>query len=188
MHILGKVAVITGGSTGLGSNCIRTLLGMGAKVAFGDFNRTASEKFVESLGRQWSKNILFVETDVTKPNQIRNLFQETMQTFGAVDIIIPNAGVAPPSAFTVQENRPDLPDLITLNINLTGVVNTAYIGMDKRFLAKGGVIVFVSSVYGLYPLDAHPLYTASKHGVVGFARAVAPLLAMAGQRCFILGY
>ncbi|KPP74046.1 hydroxyprostaglandin dehydrogenase 15-(NAD)-like [Scleropages formosus] len=145
MSLKGKVALVTGAAQGLGKGFTRILLTHGAKVSLLDVNEAAGAELKRSLdGDFGADSTVFLPCDVTSDAQLKDAFRRTLETFGRIDIVCNNAGI-------LDENAWER----TVSINL------------------GGVIVNVASVAGLGPLLSTPVYTATKHGVVGFSRAIA---------------
>ncbi|KAK7925724.1 hypothetical protein WMY93_008034 [Mugilogobius chulae] len=97
--------------------------------------------------------------------QIKAAFQKTVDAFGGIDVVCNNAGVLNESEWEK-----------TVSINLVGMIRVAYVAlehMNKQRGGRGGVVVNTASLAGLGPLPSCPVYTATKHGVIGFTRAMA---------------
>jgi len=86
----GRVAVVTGGASGIGLATVRRFAAEGAKVVIGDVDPAAGKAAADEAGG------LFVATDVTDPAAVENLFQQAFDTYGSVDIAFNNAGISPP--------------------------------------------------------------------------------------------
>ncbi|XP_018583931.1 15-hydroxyprostaglandin dehydrogenase [NAD(+)] [Scleropages formosus] len=166
MSLKGKVALVTGAAQGLGKGFTRILLTHGAKVSLLDVNEAAGAELKRSLdGDFGADSTVFLPCDVTSDAQLKDAFRRTLETFGRIDIVCNNAGI-------LDENAWER----TVSINLCAVVRGTYLAlqhMKKESGGQGGVIVNVASVAGLGPLLSTPVYTATKHGVVGFSRAIA---------------
>ncbi|XP_041808441.1 15-hydroxyprostaglandin dehydrogenase [NAD(+)]-like [Chelmon rostratus] len=173
MALNGKIAVVTGAAMGIGKAMVEILLQNGAKVALLDVNETAAKNLMEALEKQYGQErTLFLKCNVESEEQIKAAFQKTTETFGGIDIVCNNAGILNES---VLEK--------TVSINLVGVIRGTYLAqehMSKLSGGRGGVIVNTASLAGLGPLLTCPVYTATKHGVVGFTRAVAAASAASG--------
>ncbi|XP_069600350.1 15-hydroxyprostaglandin dehydrogenase [NAD(+)] isoform X2 [Ranitomeya imitator] len=141
---------------------------MSHKLAMVDLNRIAGEQCKASLDEQFGSNrILFIQCDVTDQEQLKDAFQKTVEHFGRLDILVNNAGV---------NNEKDWEK--TIEVNLISVIRGTYIGlelMNKKNGGQGGVIINISSLAGLMPAAYQPVYSASKHGVIGFTRSIAAL-------------
>ncbi|XP_020491248.1 15-hydroxyprostaglandin dehydrogenase [NAD(+)] [Labrus bergylta] len=166
MALDGKVAVVTGAAMGIGKAMTEILLQNGAKVALLDFNETAGKSLLEALKKQYGQEkTLFLTCDIESEEQTKAALQTTRETFGGIDIMCNNAGILNESTWEK-----------TVSINLMGVIRGTYLAlehMSKLNGGQGGVIINTASMAGLGPLPSCPVYTASKHGVVGFTRAIA---------------
>lgn len=158
---------------GIGKAMTEILLQNGAQVALLDVNKTTGEKLTEELNQRYgAEKTLFLSCDVESEKQIKAAFRKSAETFGGIDILCNNAGI-------LNENTPEK----TISINLMGMIKGTYLAlehMSKLSGGRGGVIVNTASMAGLGPLPSCPIYTASKHGVVGFTRAVAAASALSG--------
>ncbi|XP_077963179.1 15-hydroxyprostaglandin dehydrogenase [NAD(+)] isoform X2 [Gasterosteus aculeatus] len=166
MSLIGKSAVVTGAAMGIGRAITEVLLQNGAKVALLDVNETAGRSLKEVLDREYPpERTLFLSCDVKSEEQIKAGLQETAETFGGIDIMCNNAGILNEAAWEKA-----------VSINMMGVIRGTYLAlehMSKLSGGRGGVIVNMASMAGLGPLPSCPVYTATKHGVVGFTRAMA---------------
>ncbi|XP_018547944.1 15-hydroxyprostaglandin dehydrogenase [NAD(+)] [Lates calcarifer] len=166
MALDGKIAVVTGAALGIGKAITETLLQNGAKVALLDLNETAGKSLMETINKLYGQGrALFLNCNVESEEQIKAALQKTAETFGGVDILCNNAGI-------LNERTWEK----TVSINLVGVIRVTYLAlehMSKLTGGRGGVIVNTASMAGIGPLFSCPVYTATKHGVVGFTRAMA---------------
>ncbi|XP_026228963.1 15-hydroxyprostaglandin dehydrogenase [NAD(+)]-like [Anabas testudineus] len=166
MALNGKVAVVTGAAMGIGKAIAETLLHNGAKVVLLDVNEPVAKSVMKDLNKQYGQDrTLFLRCDVTSDEHIKAAFQKTIETFGGIDIVCNNAG-------TLDENDWEK----TVSINLLGVIRGTYTAMEhmnKLTGGRGGVIINTASIAGIFPVESFPVYTATKHGVVGFTRAMA---------------
>ncbi|KAK9536859.1 hypothetical protein VZT92_006612 [Zoarces viviparus] len=166
MALQGKCAVVTGAALGIGRAITEILMKNGAKVALLDVNQAAGKSLVEVLDKQYGRErTLFLNCDVESEEQIKAAFQKTADTFGGIDILCNNAGILDEKCWERA-----------VSVNLMGVIRGTYLAlehMSKLSGGRGGVIVNTASLAGLGPLPSCPVYTATKHGVVGFTRAMA---------------
>ncbi|XP_056264181.1 15-hydroxyprostaglandin dehydrogenase [NAD(+)]-like [Pseudoliparis swirei] len=166
MSLTGKTAVVTGAAMGIGRAVTELLLQHGAKVALLDVNETAGKSLVEVLDKLYGRErTLFLCCDVESEEQIKAAFLKAAEAFGGIDILFNNAGI-------LNEDMWEK----TVSINLMGVIRGSYTAlehMSKLSGGRGGVIINTSSLAGLGPLPSCPVYTATKHAVVGFTRAMA---------------
>ncbi|XP_044286680.1 15-hydroxyprostaglandin dehydrogenase [NAD(+)] isoform X1 [Varanus komodoensis] len=173
MHLKGKVALVTGAAQGIGKAFVQVLLERGCKVALVDINVEVGKASKEGFDKQFDEQMtIFIPCDVSKEEELKETFKKTVQHFGKLDIVVNNAGV------NNEKNWE-----ITVQINLMSVIRGTYLGLDymkKENGGTGGVIVNVASLAGLMPAAHQPVYSASKHGVVGFTRSIA-MAATAGN-------
>ncbi|XP_062867149.1 15-hydroxyprostaglandin dehydrogenase [NAD(+)] isoform X3 [Trichomycterus rosablanca] len=169
----GKVAVVTGSAQGLGKSFAKILLENGAQVAMLDVNEKLGQELQDQFNQQYgSDRTQFYTADVSSDQQFQDVFQKVLWKFGHVDIFCNNAGI-------VDEKNWEK----TIAINLSGVVRGTYLALDhmkKQNGGGGGVIINIASLAGLGPLPSAPIYTATKHGVVGFTRALAAVSQLSG--------
>lgn len=183
-----KTVVLTGGASGMGRSFVTHVLSLGGKVSFGDINTALSKSLllqIHSSAPRLVSRLLFTKTDIRDPVSISHLLERTKEVFGQIDCLLCVAGVNVPDPFlsSVSGVRENAPNMLNIQINLTGTINTVYLALP--FLSTHGRIVIISSTAGIYPSSVQPLYSASKHGLIGFARALAPLLPKS-QRILVL--
>lgn len=166
MALDGKTAIVTGAAMGIGKAVTEILLKNGAKVAVLDVNKVEGENLVKDLNKEYGADrALFLSCNVESDEEFKAAFQKAAEAFGAIDILCNNAGVL---------NEEKWQDMIS--VNLAGVIRGTYLALEhmrKTNGGRGGVIVNIASMAGLLPLLTCPVYTATKHGVIGFTRAVA---------------
>jgi dehydrogenase/reductase SDR family member 7B len=162
-----KVIIITGASSGIGKACAVEFAKMGAKVSLAARN-TEKLSETEKLCMQFGGKVLIVKTDVSKESDCRNLIDQTIQTFGKIDILINNAGISMRALFQ------DL-DLIVLkrlmDVNFWGTVYCTKFALPHLLESKGSA-VGVISVAGFRGLPARTGYSASKFAIQGFFEAL----------------
>ena len=172
-----KVAIITGGASGMGSATASLFAKEGAKVVIADINEADGKKVAEEIKREGGK-ALFVKHDVTSEKDWSELIKKTLAEFGKLDILVNNAGVlfAKPIEDTSLEEWRWL-----MSVNLDGVfLGTKYaIGAMKK---SGGSIINISSMAGIVgTTDDTAAYCASKGGVRLFTKAAALECSKAGH-------
>ena len=177
------VALVTGGASGIGLAVTEHLIHHhGYKVAIVDI---VPERVKEQSERLGSAACLGIQADISDYDQQANAFLQTFEWGGnRLDLSFANAGIGDYDSLykdmQVDENT-GLPmplNLRTLDVNLNAVFQGIHLARHlfcEKNNKKGGRIVATSSVAGLYPLYALPIYTASKHGIVGLVRALAPI-------------
>jgi 3-hydroxyacyl-CoA dehydrogenase/3-hydroxy-2-methylbutyryl-CoA dehydrogenase len=186
MDINGKVAVITGGASGLGRATVERFAGQGAKCAILDVNDDKGNALADRLG----DNVIFVHTDVTNEESAVNAINKTMEAFGAIHICCNYAGtgnairtVGKKGVFPLEQfNR-------IIQINLVGTFNVLRLCAEQ--MAKNepvnadgsrGVIINTASVAAYEGQIGQAAYSASKGGVVGMTLPIARDLAVMGIR------
>jgi NAD(P)-dependent dehydrogenase (short-subunit alcohol dehydrogenase family) len=165
-----KVALITGGASGIGRATANVFAREGAKIAIADMDTTQGEETAHQICTSGGEAI-FVKTDVSKSSDIEILVKKTVDTFGQLDCAFNNAGIFGRSALLADFTEDDWDQLI--NINLKGVWLCMKYEIPHMLKRGGGSIVNASSVSGLVGSKSSPLYAASKHGVTGLTRTAA---------------
>lgn len=168
--LAGKVALVTGGASGIGRDCVRALAAAGARVAVADMDEVQGAKLVTELTRTGAK-ALFILADVTRPDQVQALVPAVQRRFGRLDFALNNAGIDGDRALTA-EYPADVWDRV-IAVNLTGVFLCLKHELEVMARQRHGVIVNMASVAGLTGFVGHAAYTAAKHGVVGLTRTAA---------------
>ena len=178
------VALVTGGGSGIGLAVSEHLINYhGYRVAIIDVD---SQRVAEQSSRLGAHNCLGIHADVTNYDEQARAFLQTFEWGGnRLDLFFANAGIGDTDSLYKRmqplDERTGMPQPLNLRIidvNLNAVLQGVHLA-SHFFLEKGstklGRIVVTSSVIGLYPNHALPLYTASKHALVGFVRALAPV-------------
>lgn len=180
MRLESKVAVVTGAASGMGKAIAKLFAKEGAQVVVCDLNLNAAQTTVEEI-KQDGGQAIAVMANVAKEGDIQAVFDQALEAFGTVDVLVNNAGIMD-NFMPVGEVSDELWDRV-LDVNLTGPMRAIRKAIPI-FLEKGqGVIVNVASAAGLQGSRAGVAYTASKHGVVGMTKNVAFQYATKGIRC-----
>ncbi len=170
-----KVAIITGGASGMGAADARLFIEEGAKVVITDLNEDAGEALATELG----ENAMFLRHDVASQEDWQTVVTTTINTFGTVDILVNNAGILiskPIEQTTVEDFRK------TMSINVEGVFLGIQAVVPQMKEQGGGVIVNMSSAAGIAGQVNTIAYSASKFAVRGMTKAAAMDLGMDGIR------
>ncbi|MEO8028091.1 MAG: glucose 1-dehydrogenase, partial [Bryobacteraceae bacterium] len=177
----GKVAIVTGASSGIGAAAALLFAREGANVVVAARRKDQSESVVrqiEALGAE----ALFVQTDVLKRADIEALVEKTLDRFGRLDCAVNNAGISGPAMVPVADIEEADWDAV-MNINLKGVWMCMKYQIPAMLKHGKGAIVNISSIYGFKPSDVgHGAYCTSKFGVIGLSKTAAVDYGQAGIR------
>jgi NAD(P)-dependent dehydrogenase (short-subunit alcohol dehydrogenase family) len=169
-----QVAVITGGAGGLGRATALALAEEGVEIVIADLDEERGRATAQDVGGH------FVRTDVSDLAANEAMARFAVETCGGIDLAFLNAGVSTDTwlgdGFDLELYRR------AMGVNLDGVVFGVQALMGPMKARGGGGIVATASLAGLVGMPIDPLYTANKHGVVGLARALGPVLAADGIR------
>ena len=160
----GKVALITGGSNGIGEGVARHLAAHGAKVVLADIDVARGRALADELGGR------FVRTDVADPAASTEAVAAAVDTFGALHLAHLNAGVS--SWCGMGEDFDPEAYRRSMAVNLDGVVYGMAAARPAIKASGGGTIVATASMAGLVPAPFDPIYAANKHAVVGLVRSL----------------
>ncbi|AYC28665.1 3-hydroxyacyl-CoA dehydrogenase [Paenisporosarcina cavernae] len=186
MQMSGKVAVITGGASGLGEATLRMLVDEGAQVAIFDVNEARGKLLVEEFGESV---VFYSPTDVTNAAQVEQNVASVVQKFGRIDVLVSCAGIAPPAKVLGKDGPMALEKFATIvQVNLIGTFNVlrvvARVMQENAPNEDGerGVIVNTASVAAFEGQIGQAAYAASKAGVVGMTLPIAREFARDGIR------
>ncbi|MBA55238.1 MAG: oxidoreductase [Pseudomonadales bacterium] len=163
-----KVAIVTGGASGLGLAIATRFVAEGSKVVIADIDQQAGEDLVARLGT----NARFIKTDVSKPSDITSLVDFTIREFDGLDIMVNNAGISGKVYQRFLDD--DLADFHkVIDVNLLGVMlGSQYAG--SYMAAQGsGSIINISSIAGIKPGLPLISYRVAKAGVIHFTKSIA---------------
>ncbi len=176
----GKVALVTGGSAGIGRATALAFAREGARVVIADVNIEGGKGTVdEILGR--ADVATFVPTDISNAGDVANLIKETLETYGRLDCAFNNAGIIGTAAARSHEYPEDVWDRI-IGVNLKGVWLCMKNEIPQMLEQGGGAIVNTSSIWGVVGAEGFSPYAASKHAVAGLTKAAALDYAKSGIR------
>jgi len=181
--LTGKVAVVTGAARGIGAGIAARFVAAGAQVVLADLPGAGADQTAAALGPQAQA----LECDVTDAAQVTDLVRQTLDRFGALDVMVANAGIAPAVPFL--DLTPDQFRKV-VDVNLTGsflCVQTAARQMLAQAGRAPGAIVLMASVQAQSVAPTHAAYAASKGGVVQLTKAAAVALAPHGIRVNAIG-
>lgn len=174
-----KVALVTGGSFGIGRATAIAFAQRGARVVIADWLEDREGVTLKAIAEAGAAG-MFITCDVSKPADVKAVIDKTIATYGRLDYAFNNAGVEgtmAPAHECTEENWEK-----TIGINLKGVWLCMKNEIPQMLRQGGGAIVNCASVAGLGGFAGLPAYTASKHGVIGLTKTAALENAKAGIR------
>jgi len=178
-----KVAVITGAARGIGKAVAEAFVARGYRVVIGDVIDDVGTETVKELNRN-AEVAFYKHCDVTSYAEQEALFRFAAESFGGIDVAILNAGVAEIGGpFLAQEDLEV--GLRNLDVNTSSVIRGTKVALPHLHKRGGGVLIFTASIVGLgtnYFSSLFPIYTASKHAVVGWTRSLAIMKDAVGVR------
>ena len=176
----GRVAVVTGGASGIGAAVVRRLAGEGATLVVSDLDADAAARTAADIGRQGARAI-GVAANVADEGAVRALVDRAIAEFGRLDVMVNNAGVSEQPTPIEERSAADWRRVI--DVNLTGAFyGVKHAARVMKAGGRGGAIINMASILGHVGFNGAPAYTAAKHGLIGLTRAAALELAPHGIR------
>jgi NAD(P)-dependent dehydrogenase (short-subunit alcohol dehydrogenase family) len=175
MRLENKIAIITGGGSGIGLSCARLFHQEGAKVVIFGRRKNRLEEAVRDIGEP----VLAVAGDITRHEDIRRLVEATLNTYGRVDILVNSAGVF--TGAPLHEMKDEEWDSV-LDLNMTGVFKLTREVLPHMIRQKSGSIVHISSILGLVGVPNTAAYNVSKGALNQFSRSLAVEYGVSGIR------
>jgi 3-hydroxybutyrate dehydrogenase len=167
----GKVAVITGSTSGIGLGIAHSFASAGASVVINGFGKPEEiSDTVEGLQHETGSKAVYSAADMTKPDEIASMVTLALETFGRLDILVNNAGiqyVSPIDEFPVEKWD------AVLAINLSSAFHTIRHALPAMRRQGGGRIINIASAHALVASPFKAAYVAAKHGIVGLTKVVA---------------
>lgn len=179
----GKVALVTGGGSGIGEAIVIELASRGAKVVVADFNLPAAERVAAAIGSK--DRAQAVKVDVADAPSVESMVSVTLETYGRLDVAVNNAGIGgeanPTGDYSIESwNR-------VIDVNLNGVFYGMRYQIPAMLESGGGAIVNMASILGSVGFATSAAYVAAKHGVVGLTKSAAIEYATQGIRVTSVG-
>lgn len=171
MKLRNKVAIVTGGGTGIGKAITRALADEGAAVTIAARNLTRLEENAAEL-IAGGKKVKVIKTDISDEKQVKRMVEQTVKEFGHLDILVNNAAIA-------TFNNADVVDMNydswfrSLDVNLTGTMYCCKYALKYMVPRKKGNIINISSVAGLSGVPKEIPYATTKWGLIGFTETLA---------------
>ncbi|MCH7697954.1 MAG: SDR family oxidoreductase [Chloroflexi bacterium] len=166
MRLNDKVALITGGGSGIGRAMAHTFADEGAKVVIAELDEASGQKVADEIG----DNAAYVHCDTSSEEDVQASLAMAEKRFGGLNVVVNNAGVSQKDWDT------------TIAVNLSGVYYGCKYGAEKLAASGGGSVINLSSILGLVGIGAEDAYVAAKHGVVGLTKNFAIAFGQRGVR------
>jgi hypothetical protein len=180
----GKVAIVTGGGSGIGEATAHTFARASAKVVIADFDKDGGNRVAEEITERGGK-AAFYHLDVADPMQVEQLVDFTVETYGGLHMAVNNAGIGgaqvPTGEYPIESWRQ------VIGINLDGVFYGMRYQIPAMLKSGGGAIVNMASILGSVGFANAVAYVAAKHGVVGMTKNAAIEYAAKGIRVNSVG-
>lgn len=165
----GKSVIVTGGSSGIGEATVEEFVKEGGKIVIADINEEDGKALEKKLKDQGA-DVIFVKTDMSDEKDIKNLVSTTVESFGKLDVVISNAGIARKS-LAHEMSSDDWNKVIA--VNQDGVFLLAKYAITEMLKTGGGSIVNVASICGHIAPAEQISYNAAKHAVVGITKSLS---------------
>jgi 3-hydroxybutyrate dehydrogenase len=182
MRLKDKVAIITGAASGIGKEIAIVYAREGAKVAIADINQAAADATARELDPS-GKRAIGVEMDVTNEQQVDDGTAKVIATFGALDVLVSNAGI---QIVDPLVNFPFDKWKRLLAIHLDGAFLTTRAALRQMYKQKSGSVIYMGSVHSKEASKLKAPYVTAKHGLIGLAKVVAKEGAEYGVRANVI--
>ena len=185
LGLQGKVAVVTGGASGIGRACCEALAAHGAKVVIADLDPNSGEAAAAALRSEYGVETRFRKADVTRAGDSAALFAATLEEWGRVDVLINNAGINIPRLLVDPAGKEELTEAVwdkMVNVNLKGLFLCGQAAARAMLRGGAGVIINMSSESGMEGSEGQSGYSATKAAVYGLTRSWAKELGKKGIR------
>lgn len=166
----GKVAIVSGGGSGIGAETAKLLAAGGASVVLSDINLAAAEKIATVIIEAGGKAAAF-KADTSKPEDAEATVAFAVKTYGSLHLAFNNAGIVGPEKYVAEITPEGWQSVI--NINLNGVFYGMHYQIPAILNSGGGAIVNTSSIAGFIGIANLSAYVASKHGVAGLTKSAS---------------
>lgn len=180
----GKVAIVTGGASGIGQTTAQFYARDGARVVVSDVNEEAGRETVRTI-EEAGGQATFMQADVSTPDDCEELVRFALDTYGSLDIAFNNAGIGgeqnPVGDYSVEGWQR------VIDVNLSGVFYCMKYEIPAMLESGGGAIVNMASILGRVAFAGAPAYVAAKHGVLGLTKNAAVEYAQQDLRVNVVG-
>lgn len=177
MSLVGKTAIVTGGSRGIGRAIALKLAKLGANVVVNYTSSPDKAEEVVQMAKDMGRDGMAIKADVSNGEEVQELIKLVEEKFPSIDILVNNAGITKDTLFMrMKEEDWDR----VMDVNLKGTFNCTKAVTKKMMKQKSGSIVNMASVVGITGNAGQANYAASKAGIIGFTKSVAKELASRG--------
>jgi len=177
----GKVAIVTGSTSGIGLGVARALAAGGADILLNGFgDKAAIENLVSEMRNRYKNKVAYSAADMSKPGDVAGMVAQATRELGRVDILVNNAGIqhtAPVEEFPVEKWD------AVIAINLSAAFHAIRAALPQMKARNWGRIVNIASAHGLVASTQKVAYVAAKHGLLGMTKVVALETATSGITC-----
>ena len=179
VELNGKIALVTGGTRGIGKAIVLKLAEAGATVCFTGRSQEAADALLAELKEKGSQG-LFLKSDIADFDQCQDTIKEVVKEFKKIDILVNNAGITKDNLFMRMKSAEWEQ---VLNTNLTGLFNTCKAVIKPMMKARQGRIINIGSVVGSTGNPGQVNYSATKAGLIGFTKSLAKEVASRNITC-----
>jgi len=173
-----KIAIVTGGTRGIGKGIVYQYVSEGAKVVFSfRSSETEAQAIIDELG---ADNVIAVKSDASKMEDAQKLIQTAVDAYGRIDILVNNAGITKDNLM-LRMSEEQWDDVIEVNLKSVFVLTKSV--LRTMLKQRGGSIINMSSVVGVFGNAGQANYAASKAGILGFTKSIAKEVGSRGIRC-----
>ncbi|MFP3919924.1 glucose 1-dehydrogenase [Lysinibacillus telephonicus] len=176
---MSKVAIITGGGSGLGQATAVRLAQEGVNIVVVDVSEKGGHETVEMV-KKLGVDSIFVKADVSKQKEVKNYVEQTVKQFGSIDYFFNNAGISGSGKFFLDTTSEEIDQIV--GINLLGALYGVRYVAEVMIKNGGGSIVNTASSAGVIGQDSVVTYSATKHGIVGLTKSMVAEYAKDGLR------
>ncbi|MDV2581744.1 SDR family NAD(P)-dependent oxidoreductase [Alkalibacillus haloalkaliphilus] len=176
---MSKVAVITGGGSGLGRVTAKQMAEKGINIVVVDVDQESGQETVE-LVKQAGADAFFVKADVSKADEVKNYVDQTVEKYGTIDYFFNNAGISGSGKLFLETDVDEINKIV--EINMLGALYGMHYVAEVMVKNGGGSIVNTSSSAGVIGQSTVVTYSATKHGIVGMTKSMVAEYAKEGLR------
>lgn len=178
---MNKVAIVTGSTSGIGKGIAETLAAHGCNLVVNGFgDKQDIEAQILEIEKKYDVRVVYSDADMSKPEQISNMVDLAIKSFGNVDVLVNNAGIQ--HVDYIEDFPTEKWDAI-ISINLSSAFHSIKAAMPHMRKQHSGRIINVASAHGLVASAKKSAYVAAKHGIIGLTKSIALETAGSGITC-----